>query len=125
MSALSIRMETLTKGGMTPSTVTAVLSHWTPAEANKWMTENTEVVHLSPGDVVFFLFGALVWTIGTSSEPSISIWCPVLSEKLFLGMPAPDREELIRMKTTFVKDAAHKHPWNKIGDMLIRWMGTQ
>ena len=60
MSALSIRMETLTKGGMTASTVTAVLSHWTPAEANKWMTENTEVVHLSQGDVAFFPFMALL-----------------------------------------------------------------
>lgn len=100
--------------------------HWSPADAKKWMQENTEFVHLAEGDLYFVPYGTSCWTIGLDpSKASISIWMPLMCPQLFENLDKVTKESISQVIDEFMSLAGNQEPWSTVKEPLKRWVGAQ
>ena len=125
-SIISFEMSNLKMKGMSPTTLNGVLCHWTPADAKRWMMKNTQVVHLTEGDMYYVPYGTMLWTIGVSTEKaSISVWMPLMCPQLFEALDPSTSDAIRKSIDVFLETASECEPWNKYNEPLKRWIGAQ
>ena len=121
-SVLTLDLAQILKKGARAKTIKDVLSHMTPAEAKKFMNDTATYAVLSVGDTLWVPFGHIVWSINTSPSAAVLLWQPVLSESLYLKLPADVVTDLKDTMDAFLNITMQQPPWNQHYDSIRRWM---
>ena len=122
---ITLNVSNILEKGARSTTLTDVLAHMTPAEAKKFMNDNSKYVVLQVGNTLWLPFGHTVWTVGTSTEAAVLMWQPVLAESLYVKLPQKVITDIKETMDAFLTSAQQEPPWNKHYESVRRWMGMK
>ena len=94
------------------------------ADATAFVDGHIVHIHLKLGEVVYALFGTVVWFVGLSTDFMVN-YVPVFVDAFIEKATEKVRNAIKAEMNAFVGAHREEAPWDSIGDELVRYFGKK